>query len=376
MLVDNASPSTALDIGRSVDLRRVGTHPDHWYPVAWASDLKSRSMMAVCFAGEPIVIARTESGRLYALENRCAHRQVPLSQGVLDGENLRCNYHGWTYDCTGSCVDIPYIGLGSARTPNGVKSYPIHEVDGLLFIFPGDPTLSEGRKPVTLGAAANKRYRTRKLNRHVAAHYSFMHENLMDMNHQFLHRKQMGSIQAKCLDRRLGEDWIEVDYTFSRGGGKQSIGEKIIVNLGRERQKGSFTDLMTITTRYPYQELRVWVGREDGLKDPVLEVWLSYLPLDAAQKSNRTFGYLSVLKPPVPGLIHAVWPFVTWFTEKIFTEDKNIVEQEQAAHDAQGQDQNNEIFPAIRDLRALLVRCGLHSEGHIASIDNPISRIK
>jgi hypothetical protein len=84
--------------------------------------------------------------------------------------------------------------------------------------------------------------------------------------------------------------------------------------------------------------------------------------LEDGQRSNRTFGYLSVLKPPVPGLIHLVWPFVTWFTERIFTEDKSIVEQEQAAHDAQGQDLNNEVFPAIRDLRALLIRCGLRSE--------------
>lgn len=362
MPADTSFASSVFDLGQSADLRRVGAHPDHWYPVAWATDLKAGSALGVRFAGEPIVVVRTKTGQIYALEDRCAHRQVPLSQGVVDGETLRCNYHGWTYDCTGSCVDIPYIGMGRDRLPNGVKAYPVCEIDGLLFVFPGNSTLAETRKPAALGMAADKRYKTRRLNRKVAAHYTFMHENLMDMNHQFLHRKQMGSIRAKCLDRRQGADWIEVDYTFSRGGGGgQSAGERVIVKLGRAGQKGSFTDLMTIATRYPYQDLRVWVGREDKLKEPVLQVWLGYLPLDAEQRSNRTFGYLSVLKPPVPGLIHLVWPFVSWFTEKIFTEDKNIVEQEQAAHDAQGQDRNNEIFPAIRDLRALLIRCGLRS---------------
>jgi hypothetical protein len=53
-----------------------------------------------------------------------------------------------------------------------------------------------------------------------------------------------------------------------------------------------------------------------------------------------------------------LWPFITWFTENIFREDKDIVEKEQAAYNAQGGDWNNEIFPAIRDLRALLARCG------------------
>jgi len=363
-LVDNALESSVIGLSHSLDLRRIGAHPDHWYPVAWATDLKFGSALGVRFAGEPIVVVRTETGRLYALEDRCAHRQVPLSQGVVDGERLRCTYHGWTYDCAGACVDVPYIGLGLARSPNGVRAYPVCEVDGLVFVFPGNPALAEARKPTVLGAAADKRYKTRKLNRQVAAHYTFMHENLMDMNHQFLHRKQMGSIRAKCLDRRQGADWIEVDYTFSRSGGGQSAGEKVIVKLGRTTKKtGTFSDLMTIATRYPYQDLRVWVGREDKMKEPVLHVWLGYLPLDPTQRSNRTFGYLSVLKPPAPGLIHVVWPFVTWFTERIFAEDKQIVEQEQAAHDAQGQDLNNEIFPAIRDLRALLVRCGLRPEG-------------
>jgi hypothetical protein len=53
-----------------------------------------------------------------------------------------------------------------------------------------------------------------------------------------------------------------------------------------------------------------------------------------------------------------VWPFVTWFTENIFREDKEIVEFEQRAHDAQGTDWNNEVFPPLRDLRAVLARCG------------------
>jgi hypothetical protein len=170
----------------------------------------------------------------------------------------------------------------------------------------------------------------------------------------------MGTIKAKCLDRRSGDDWCEVDYTFSRTEGRGSVGEAVIVNLARGMgEKKDFGDLMTIRTEYPYQRLKVWVGRElGGDREPALDVWLAYTPLDREQRTNRTFGYLSVLKPPVPGLIHMVWPFVTWFTERIFAEDKAIVEMEQAAHDAQGTDWNNEVFPAIRDLRVVLARQG------------------
>ncbi len=346
------------------DLRRVGAHPDYWYPLAWSEELKAGRALGRVFAGQPIVLYRGGSGRVFALEDRCAHRQVPLHLGVVSGEELKCHYHGWTYDCSGKCVDVPY--LGKERLPNGVKSYPASEVDGLIFVFPGDPALAPGRLPKGLGSSQRKDYKTRQLNRQVACHYTFMHENLFDMNHQFMHRKQMGSIRAQCIGRKHGEDWAQVEYSFSRSAGRSSMGEKVIVNLVRDHsgRKKDFSDHMRIRTDYPSQSLKVWIGRDiKETNDPVLDVWLCYTPLDAAQRTNRTYGYLSVKKPPVPGLIHAVWPAVVWFTENIFREDKEIVEFEQRAYDAQGADWNNEVFPALRDLRGVLARCGRLSDG-------------
>jgi phenylpropionate dioxygenase-like ring-hydroxylating dioxygenase large terminal subunit len=341
------------------DLRRIGAHPDHWYPLAWSDELKTGRTLGRRFAGQPIVLYRGNSGRVFALEDRCAHRQVPLHLGVVNADQIKCHYHGWTYDGGGKCVDVPY--LGKERLPNGVRGYPAREVDGLIFVFPGDPALAASRLPTSLGSSQRKDYKTRQLNREVACHYTFMHENLFDMNHQFMHRKQMGSIRAMCLGRKHGEDWAQVEYSFSRSAGAPSMGEKVIVNLVRnhEGRKKDFSDHMRIRTDYPSQNLKVWIGRDiKESNDPVLDVWLCYTPLDAEQRTNRTYGYLSVKKPPVPGLIHAVWPFVVWFTENIFREDKEIVEFEQRAYDQQGADWNNEVFPALRDLRAVLARCG------------------
>jgi renierapurpurin 18,18'-hydroxylase len=337
--------------GDEPDLRRIDAHPDHWYPIAWSRELKAGKMLSRRFAGEPVVLVRSAEGRLFALEDRCAHRQVPLSHGVVKGCTVRCGYHGWAYDADGKCVDVPYLG---GRLPNGVKAYPTHEVDGLIFIFPGNAALAEARRPAALGARGNRRYKTRELNREVAAHYTFMHENLFDMNHQFLHRRQMGMIKASCLGRDSGEGWAEVRYTFDRTSGSASIGEGAILGMMRGVDESTRKDRMVIRTDYPYQTLTF--AMDDG--DPVLSVWLGYTPLDKAQRSNRTFGYLSVKKPKLPLLLDAVWPFITLFTESIFKEDKEIVEMEQAAHDAQGTDWNNEVFPPIKDLRALLARCG------------------
>ena len=81
--------------GNVPDLRRIGLHPDFWYPLARSKDVARGKTHLAMYAGEPIVIARGTSGRVFALDDRCAHRQFPLHKGVVSGETLKCAYHAW-----------------------------------------------------------------------------------------------------------------------------------------------------------------------------------------------------------------------------------------------------------------------------------------
>jgi len=177
----------------------------------------------------------------------------------------------------------------------------------------------------------------------------------MDMNHQFLHRKQMGQIRPRFLDQQTGEDWLQAKYSFARTGGRQPLGEAAI--LGQRRTTTSSLaerDVMTIRTEYPYQTLRIRTNSEE----PVMDLWIAYVPLDREQRTNRTFGLLSIRRPKIPGILEMAWPLLVLFTERIFREDRDIVEMEQAAHDAQGEDRNQEVFPVISNLRTLLAARG------------------
>ena len=341
------------------DLRRTGLNPDFWYPVARSKSLKPGKVLGVHFAGDPIALVRAKDGACFALEDRCAHRQVPLSNGVVCPKGLRCGYHGWTYDTEGRCVDIPYLGKDQdtgVRRPNGVRCYPCREAYGLIFIFPGDIAKAETTAFPEVPTHDNPKYKTRYLDRRVDCHYSFMHENLMDMNHQFLHRKLMGGIKTIYLGKRSGENWVEADYSFGRTSGKQSFGEWFIIGKKDGDESRKRRDHMTIRTEYPYQTLKFWTA---GSETPALDLWNVYIPVDKEQRVNHTFGMIMVQKPPIPGLIHLLWPFIVWFTEGIFREDRWIVELEQQAYDEQGGDWNQEIFPVILDLRALLARGGV-----------------
>jgi phenylpropionate dioxygenase-like ring-hydroxylating dioxygenase large terminal subunit len=251
-------------------------------------------------------------------------------------------------------VNVPY--LDEAKTlPNGVRSFPCREAYGFVFVYPGEIAGLRAAVFPDVPTHGDAAYKTRTLDREVRCHYSFMHENLMDMNHQFLHRRLMGGIKTVFLARREGANWIDVDYTFRRTRGKQPLGERFIIQRPAETAPEA-DDLMTIRTEYPYQTLKFWTA---GSEHPALALWNVYVPVDREQRVNHTYGLLMVRKPSFPGLIHVLWPFIAWITESIFREDRRIVELEQKAFDAQGADRNQEIFPIILGLRRVLSDQGL-----------------
>ena len=339
------------------DLRRVGIHPDFWYPVACSGNLKKGHTLAVTFAGRPIVIARTESGSIFALEDRCAHRQLPLHLGVLRGEQLQCGYHGWCYDTNGRLARVPYLADGGKMPAAArcVRRYPCRESYGLLFVFPGVSELAERSDLPAIPEWSSPEYRTMYFERTLKCHYTFMHENLMDMNHQFLHRSLMGSIQPVMLNYRSGTNWTEAQYKFE--GGKQHVGADLFVMGGKNADSGVDRDyeLMTIRTNYPHQELTVFRSHSEI---PTIRLWASYVPLDAEQRTNRSFGVLMVRRPKTPLILSLAWPIIRYFAQSVFEQDRMAVEGEQRAWDEQGEDRNAEVSPVLLELRKVLAQCG------------------
>jgi len=342
----SASESTA-------DLRRTGINPDFWYPVAVSASLRKGKTVAARFAGERIALYRGADGTVYALEDRCAHRQVPLSMGVVEGDALRCCYHAWAYRGNGRICQIPYLPKGAARPPRGVRAYPAREAYGLVFVFPGDPGKAAATSLPELPEFGSARHMTMRFSRTVACHYSFLHENLLDMNHQFLHRGIVGRIQPELLGYHTGPQSVEARYLFTHAGGKKSQGARLLAAGAGGRHS---PHVITIRTSYPYQTLQL-APENSGF--PAFSLWAAYVPEDAEQRTSHAYGLLMIAKPPVPGGLHLAWPFIRRFTERVFAEDRMAVEAEQRAWDEQGRDRNHEVFPLILDARHVLRSNGL-----------------
>ncbi|MFD5905173.1 Rieske 2Fe-2S domain-containing protein [Streptomyces microflavus] len=331
------------------DLRRVGANPDFWYPVALSRGVRSGRVAATAFAGERIALFRGRSGAVHALEDRCAHRQVPLSMGVVDGETLRCCYHAWAYRGDGRISQIPYLSKGDGRPPRGVRAYPVREAYGLVFVFPGDPERAAVTPLPDVPGFASSKYRTMTFSRTVRCHYSFMHENLLDMNHQFLHRGVVGRLQPKLLAYESGPRSVEARYLFTHTGGKRNRSARLLAAEGIGGRASS--DVMTIRTEYPYQTLDLVPERADH---PALRLWAVYVPEDAEQRTCHAYGLLMIEKPRISAALHVAWPFIRHFTERVFAEDRMAVEAEQRAWDEQGEDRNHEVFSLILDVRDVL----------------------
>jgi renierapurpurin 18,18'-hydroxylase len=328
------------------DLRRVGINPDFWYPVAVSASVRKEKTFAASFAGQRIVLYRGASGTVYALEDRCAHRQVPLSMGVVEGDALRCCYHAWAYRGNGRISQIPYLPKGAARPPRGVRAYPVREAYGLVFVFPGGPDRAASTPLPELPESGSARHKTMTFSRSVGCHYSFLHENLLDMNHQFLHRGVVGRIQPQLLGYQAGPHSVEARYRFTHAGGKKSRGAGLLA-----AGAGRTSHVVTIRTGYPYQTLHL---AAEATGSPAFSLWAAYVPEDAVQRTSHAYGLLMIAKPPVPAALYLAWPFIRYFTERVFAEDRMAVEAEQRAWDEQGQDRNHEVFPLILDLRDVL----------------------
>ena len=111
-----ADGSASMSDGSS-DVSGGGQDDGDWVKVADLSECPPGTLLDVEAGRESIVLANID-GDLYALENRCSHQDLPLSDGELDGDRLECLYHGARFDvCTGKAVGLPAI--------KPVETYPV-----------------------------------------------------------------------------------------------------------------------------------------------------------------------------------------------------------------------------------------------------------
>jgi phthalate 4,5-dioxygenase oxygenase subunit len=114
----------------------------YWLPALLAEELPGNDCppVRVKLLSERLLAFRDSAGRLGLIDEFCAHRGISLWFGRNEEAGLRCPYHGWKYDVTGQCIEVPSEPEESGFCKRiKLKSYPLVEFGGVLWTYMGAP---------------------------------------------------------------------------------------------------------------------------------------------------------------------------------------------------------------------------------------------
>lgn len=166
-----------------------------WYVAAWSSEIPQSAFLARTLLNIPVTLWRDTAGKVIAFEDRCCHRGAPLSKGRLEGDSVRCMYHGLRFDRSGACVEIP----GQDRIPPQakVRTFPIVEKHKWVWIWMGDASLADESQIPDTHWLDDPEWRSLQGYTHYATNYLLIADNLLDLAHlPYVHPTTLGGDEA------------------------------------------------------------------------------------------------------------------------------------------------------------------------------------
>jgi phenylpropionate dioxygenase-like ring-hydroxylating dioxygenase large terminal subunit len=326
----------------------AGLDPAYWYAVEHDQAVKVGQAVAVEFWHTSVALYRTRDGRLHAVENRCAHRQLMLSEGRVEGCRLTCRYHGWSYEPDGRLAEIPHELFGRPFPSVKLRTYPVEVRYGLIWIFFGDPALAGERPlPVIPELEGHSPWVCVPIDYRWKSHHAMIVNNVMDSTHVGpLHRKfRTKSFIYGPVTRCDAEgDRVTVAHDIKMNG--EGLLWYIANRIKIETQEMCY--------QYPY--LVVSVGG-------VFKLWNFLLPID--ERTTRIFMLscsesmkipFTSLAPPQALLKPAIWVAREMLVRPLFDEDGWSTEAEQAGYERHFAKPVFDLHPAPRLCYQLTVR--------------------
>jgi len=153
-----------------------------WYVAALSREVNATDLFHRTLLNTNILFYREQDGTPVAMQDRCPHRFVPLHLGKREGDDVVCAYHGLRFDCSGVCTHNPH---GNRVIPKAarVRSFPLLERYGFIWVWMGDAPADESRlpdySPLDIGHpnALGLTYM------YIKANYELIIDNVMDLSH-------------------------------------------------------------------------------------------------------------------------------------------------------------------------------------------------
>jgi renierapurpurin 18,18'-hydroxylase len=325
-------------------VREVGINPNHWYPVAWAEQLKPGQVVPVTVWQQAIALYRNAAGQAFALEDACPHKGIELHKGEVVGDCLACPYHGWEFNGAGQCVNIPYFPSDQKLPRAHARSYPTREKYGIVWVFPGDAAQADAHALPDVPEYDNPDWLLVPITGKFNAHFSICNENTMDVFHGYLHKNLQGWFDPALLSLKETQDSVKAEYRVRYKG-------KLSKFLGLSTQSdGVTTRIVSIDYQYPHYHSTL---------EGVSSLHLMRLPVGLNETRSFSLLFLQIRLPkwllqPFKTLIA---PVIRHFLFMPFLEqDVGMMESEQRNYGANPDRRYVEVNPAIIALQRLIVR--------------------
>ncbi|MET0341576.1 MAG: aromatic ring-hydroxylating dioxygenase subunit alpha [Polyangiales bacterium] len=326
--------------------RVAGLDPNYWYAALLSSELPRGTAKEVVFWRRSFAVFRGQDGALRCIENRCAHRNLKLTLGEVEGCTLRCAYHGWAYDGEGKLADMPHNDFGK-QLKIQLDHFPVQERYGMIWIFPGDPELSKERSipeiPECEGASA---WTHDVIDFLWHGHHSLILDNVSDFTHGYLHRKWRPFEGDTLLGMEETDDQVLLQYNSKIAAFK-------LMDLVIDRRQHAGTSHYSCY-QYPYQ----WSNTEEFVKH-----WMFVLPQD--ERTTRVFFLFYYRDFKVPFLPlkmpeKLMTPLIKlghkFMVRPLFDEDGWAVAREQESFQQHWDQPVAEVNPQVMAYQKLTVR--------------------
>ena len=328
-----------------------------WQPVALSRELPQADgpPIRVKLLGEELLAFRDTQGRVGLIEPKCAHRGADLFFGRNEDCGIRCIYHGWKYDVTGKCVELPNVPEGSNyHGKMRIKAYPTREFGDMVWAYLGPPERQPAELPqLEFGIVPpTHRFVSKRLQQ---CNWAQSMEGALDTAHfSFLHMPapalaKNDTMTAAADERRIG--WLrndplpqfkilEHDVGFVIGGSRRAEADELYWRITQFMLPAhSVTpSAMPGETYYGY----TWVPIDDESCWIYVYAWHPDQALpdeERARYAKGGFGQFAELGPGYLPLRNRSNDYLIDRNEqktRSFTGVRGIAEQDAMAQDSQG----------------------------------------
>ncbi len=304
-----------------------------WYAAAWEWEVaEADNKLARTICDVPLLFYKTENGDYVGLDNRCCHRSAPLSLGRIEGNCIRCMYHGLLFNPAGQVVEIP----GQSQISSGMKvrSYPLSAKGGMIWIWMGDPEQAN-EEDIYDFPPLSQPDQWRGFERgdylHYDANWLLIVDNLADFSHvAFVHASTLGGSEAYAYNTNI-ENLNKLDNGFSvERWHRDSLPPPYHRKVIPESEQGVKLDRCNSMAMY-----LPGIFLMETLYQPVGEA--------AAQGQRREYRNCQFMTPETRNTTHFFWDYLHGFDQQNpairvslkeslmqgFMEDKVIIEAQQ-----------------------------------------------